>query len=145
VDKTNAGAFVQGDANVATIAAGVYNAKPFQVALAISLRTARAGPGGRGRFYIPVPAGDTVGADGLMSLAEVTGHRDRAKGFLDQVNADSVAAGFGRLVVASGGSITRGVAPALSDVTQVAVGRVFDTIQSRRSVLVEGHVPANLA
>lgn len=105
-----------------------------QVAIAVSLRTARGGPTGKGRFYLPASGYQT---DATLRLSEANANsiRDAAKGFLNALQAT----GNGEFipVVAS----TKGY---LSPVTSVAVGRAFDTIRSRRGDMPEGYVSAAL-
>jgi hypothetical protein len=54
--------------------------------------------------------------------------------FLDNVRA-AMNVGGGPIVIASGGSATKGVAPALRTVSAFRVGGAFDTIRTRRNAL----------
>lgn len=96
---------------------------PSQVALAVSLGTERRGATGRGRFYLPAPAVSLDFSTGQVFAAQCEAVRANAAFFLTQLNT---AAGFGNVVVAS----SKGY---LSPVTSVRVGRVLDTIRSRRT------------
>lgn len=109
-----------------------------QNALAISLETNRRGASGRGRFYLPMPVCnsqpengyqiDSTQANGIaVSVQTMLNEILNAPG-LDNVNnsLDPV------LVVAS----TKGFN---SPVTGVRVGRIVDTIRSRRRALVENY------
>jgi hypothetical protein len=145
VDKTGGGAFVQGDKVGTTAATGTGANFPFQIALAVSLATARAGAGGRGRYYLPVPVGAVSIVDGLLTTSDQSAHLTRSKAFLDGINADMALQGFGRVSVASSGSVTKGLPAGLSTVTNVRVGRVLDTIRSRRNALLERYVTSPLA
>ncbi len=144
VDKTGGGAFVQGDAPANQLAGGTFTGMPFQIAMAVSTMTARSGAGGRGRFYVPVPIG-TLDGSGLLATADQNSATTRAKAFLDGINTDLAAGSWGRLVVASGGSIPKGLPASLSDITGIRVGRVMDTMRSRRSALPESYSVASLA
>jgi hypothetical protein len=64
---------------------------------------------------------------------------DSVRSFLDGVNIDLTAAGWGRVAVASGGSLVTGQGPAVRAVTSVRVGRALDTMRSRRASLLEGY------
>lgn len=113
--------------------AGTGNANhPPQVALAISLRTARQrGRAHAGRFYIPV--GQSVApADGRLSVADATSIAGAATTLISSINAVDPQWNVG---VAS--SVGEG---RLQPVTHVRVGRVLDTIRSRRTSLDEGYV-----
>jgi hypothetical protein len=143
VTRDTLGAYRQGDALVSlpgggTVAVG--SVKPFQVALAVSTRSAFAGPTGRGRFYLPAPIGSVVTPGGVMSAGDQTAHEARAVAFLDAVNTAADAAGYGRCVVASGGSIVYGFPPALHVISHVGVGQAFDTLRSRRGDLPDKDV-----
>jgi hypothetical protein len=104
-----------------------------QTALAISLVTDRRGPTGKGRFYLPMPV-IPLGADfkGQMDIMNLISNRVQV--FLQNVNnAPNVDdAGSFRVVVAS----TKGYNTL---VTGSRVGRVVDTIRSRRGQLSESY------
>lgn len=125
------GSYKQADstsaAQPATVAAPAF---PYQVALALGLRTQRAGQVGRGRVYLPLPVG-SMGIDGTFSETDQTSHLNAFKAFCDTLNTNAAAGGFGRLSVASGGSVLKAIQPALYPVTRVEVGKVPD-IQRRR-------------
>lgn len=111
---------------------GITDAILPQSALAISLNTARRGSSGRGRFYLPMPV---VAVGGDMVVPEVI--RDNmaaaAQTFLNNVyNTPGIDVTDLTPVVAS----TKGF---LSAVTGVRVGRVIDTIRSRRRSIDEGY------
>ena len=99
-----------------------------QLALAVSFGTQRRGPTGKGRVYQPIPGAD-VQADGVYSNAYVAECATRHAGFVNQLNA---AAGFGVVVIAS----SKGY---LTPVQTVKVGRVPDTIRSRRRQMTENY------
>lgn len=104
---------------------------PAQLAMAVSLTTARRGPTGKGRFYLPMP-GIAVTAG---SLTWSDAYRDQAQTacgeFLNNLNnAPGIDVLNLQVVVAS----TKGYNTA---VTGVRVGRVPDTIRSRRRGLPE--------
>lgn len=134
--KGGDGAYIQADSSTVSAAAGL-RVFPNQVALAYTLETNSAGAVGRGRFYLPLPVAGGLEADGRMSDAVRDAHVTRGKTLVDNLNAASAAAGFGRVSVASGGSALKGILPALYPVERVGVGRVLDTIRSRRGALPE--------
>lgn len=109
-----------------------------QSALAISLGTARRGPTGRGRFYIPLPVLDVDAADGFRFNPNVAlAIRDSAATLLNDVNNAPGIDYFGTepevVIASSKGYNTR--------VTTVRVGRIVDTIRSRRNQLAEIYTP----
>lgn len=106
------------------------NTMPPQVALAITLRTAqRRGRASSGRFYIP-HLGGAMDTDGRISAGEAVQTAAAATTFLNDLN--TALDGIGRVAVAS--DIGTG---AINHVTHVEVGRVLDTIRSRRRSLEE--------
>lgn len=103
-----------------------------QLALAISLRTAaRRGLAHAGRIYMPVPV-CPVGGDGRVSVAERAPYITHATSFLDALNA----AGEGWVV----GVVSNVREGGQRRVTNVRVGRVLDTIRSRRTSLDEDYL-----
>lgn len=103
-----------------------------QIALAVTLRTAvNRGLASRGRFYVPVPGwGPTT--DGRLSAETANFYTVAATELLNDLNA---ALPLYRVGVVS----DRG-AGASRPVTYVEVGRVLDTIRSRRTSMPEDHV-----
>ncbi len=107
---------------------------PLQTALVVSLVTGRAGPTGKGRFFLPWPS---KGLDPTFVLSET-----------DRDLLQSVAASFVRGIGSLASPATAGddvvVASSkgyLSPVTGVRVGRVPDTMRSRRNQLLEAFDP----
>lgn len=102
---------------------------PLQTALTISLTSARPGPTGKGRFFIPMP-GAVLDAGHRISSGQVQGFADRAAEFIRDVNA----AGQPVQIFSSKGYA--------SIVTGVRVGRVPDTMRSRRGDMIESYLAA---
>lgn len=104
-----------------------------QVALAVTLNTNRLrGLAARGRFYLPVPSPD-VQADGAITQATAQLFADGATELINDLNA--ILGEQRPIGVASdvrGGSF--------QVVRSVRVGRVYDTIRSRRRALPEDYV-----
>jgi hypothetical protein len=133
--RTNtSGAYEQGDwngQNAGTGAGGVE--MPLQTACCVSLLTARAGATGKGRFFLPQLAKSLDGAF-LYQAGDCTLVATAARGFITDVNAVLSAGGTPlKVVVAS----SKGY---LTPVTQVKVGRVPDTMRSRRNAMAESYV-----
>lgn len=103
------------------------NRHPYQVAYVVSLRTLRAGAPGKGRMYMPCPAGE-VDIFGHISTADRDAMLTAARGTLAAVRS-TVQPEFQVAVVSSKG--------VWSPVTAVRVGRVLDTHRSRRGDLAE--------
>lgn len=105
-----------------------------QTACVVSLRTARRGPTGRGRFYVP---GVTmqVGDNWAWGAGELPGFRAAAQTLLNNINnapqLDSVDVNF-KVVVAS----TKGYN---TEVNGVQVGSLPDTQRRRRNGLEEAY------
>lgn len=110
---------------------------PNQVAMVATLETGQTrGLAHRGRIYLPLPP-MPVGTDGKISEANATGAAATVKGLLDTINA---APGSGRVLIGSKVGVG-----AFRNVTGVSVGRVLDTMRSRRTSLTEGRMTAALA
>lgn len=142
VEKDANGTYVQGEKAMDATGSGTLSVPP-QIALVHSLLTLADGAVGRGRFYLPSPAVGALEANGQITTTSRDAFVTRCKTFLDAVNTSSSNAGFGRVVVASGGSVTKGIPAALRPVTTVAVGRVLDTQRRRRNAINEA--PAGVA
>ena len=109
------------------------NAIP-QLTVATSLLTAvPRGRGSRGRYYLPPTLHTTtVGTDGRLTLAQQAQVGVAGKNLIDGIN--TLYTLIGRVGVASSAGSGR-----FEHVTKVAVGRVVDTMRSRRSKLAEDH------
>jgi hypothetical protein len=136
------GAYAQNDDETVVPCTGSPGKAP-QVALAVSTVTQFAGRTGRGRFYLPLPDYAPL-EQGLLPEVTRQAVLTRAVTFLNAINTAAVANGFGRLCIASGGSVTTNQPPALIPITAVRVGRVLDTMRSRRSALNEAYVQTAL-
>ncbi len=108
---------------------------PFQCSLAVSLGTDRRGSSGRGRYYLPMPAMG-VGADGEISNGDALFCRNSAQTWLNALNnSPGVDNTTGGVIIASGKGFE-------TKVTTVRVGRVVDTVRSRRRSLDEAYTTA---
>lgn len=102
---------------------------PFQVALAVSWKTALATRAGRGRIYLPPLAAGTVD-DGRPSAATVTAVVGGANAFWAALNTAGL-----QLVIRHKGPHTS------TAVSGGNVGNVFDTQRRRRNKLIEVRSP----
>jgi hypothetical protein len=143
VARDASGAFVQG-VTPADVGAVQDSSYPSQVSIAVSLDTAFDGAVGRGRFFIPGP-GTKVLVRGQMTANVVDVIAAAAQGFLNAVNQAAAPLSYGPVAVASAGSVTKGLPPALRTVTRVRVGSRLDTIRSRANALDEQYVALPLA
>lgn len=107
---------------------------PLQTALCVSLVTARPGPTGKGRFFLPFPGVAIEVATKTLNLSGATVMLDRCRDFLVAVNLLTE----GDVSVVS----TKGY---LSTVIGLRVGLVPDTMRSRRGRIPEGYVSRGLA
>lgn len=119
---------------------------PPQCAWVVSLRAGTYANGSplRGRFYLPAPNTSEIDADGRVTVV----NRDIALGwavaFIQEFNddlADRAAQVWSRGAVA--GSNAKGMATTQT-IDEVRVGRVIDTIRSRRGNLIEDYAAANI-
>lgn len=104
-----------------------------QVALAVGLTTPRArGRGHAGRMYIPAGIiNSSFPADGRLTVAEAGGCAGALVNFINACNSVDLATD---VVVFSKADQT------VTQVTGARCGRVYDTIRSRRTSLLEEHV-----
>ena len=110
-----------------------------QVALAVSLGTdIRRGRAARGRFYVPLPNAEVEGTGGAVI----------APGCLSPTNQGNYLIGAHNLVQSINDAVDGYMVGVTSDlglgtqqpVTHVRVGRVLDTIRSRRNDFDEAHM-----
>jgi hypothetical protein len=120
--------------------AGVGTA-PAQIACAVTLRTALArGRGSRGRFYVPAPAVMTsLGTDGRLTTEQAGNLATGAAALLNDINTTYWARDGGLRVAMRVGVASDIGTGIFQPATAVEVGRVPDTIRSRRSSLSEDH------
>lgn len=105
-----------------------------QAACAVSLGTARRGATGRGRFFLPMPV-VSLGDNLLMDEAQRDGIQASAATLVEALGDQPGIDVFGLAVVVSS---SKGYN---SPVTGVRVGRVVDTVRSRRRSLPEQFDP----
>lgn len=113
---------------------------PPQVSLAVTLLGPNPrGAAGRGRVYLPGPAA-AMQADGRISANDASNVANTFAAFINAMN-DAVDGN----VAIVGAATDTGRGPARQSVTGVRVGRVLDTIRSRRSSFPEEPVTATTA
>lgn len=118
-----------------------------QLALAVTLRTARErGRGSRGRFYLPPIGGfSSLGSDGRLTTAVALQQANSAKALIESINLTYWARDGGLrtgMMIGVASNIGSGLFEAA---TRVEVGRVPDTMRSRRSSLSEDHQEVTIA
>jgi hypothetical protein len=106
---------------------------PLQTALVASYGSARPGASGRGRSFLPFQDGSALEADFRVSDTVAQGFATRVGHVIYEINALGAP-----VVVAS----SKGY---LSPVTTVRVGKVPDTMRSRRDRLVEGYIAGSIS
>jgi hypothetical protein len=106
---------------------------PFQVARAVTLHTGRRGASYRGRFFLPLP-NNGIDGDGTYAAAEATDVATQAAFLITGLNAVSSQPEVVVCVAGKNGNTA---------VTGVTVGRVLDTMRSRRRSLKEQY-PADV-
>lgn len=108
---------------------------PTQVSLAVSFGTARRGASGKGRVYLPNPLFAINGASFTIEEPDALAAAAAVGDWLNRLNdVPGVDASAPKVTVASSKGFN-------SDVTTVRVGRVLDTIRSRRTSLDEAYTP----
>lgn len=134
VTKRADGSYVQADGIASVAGTQAKQPMPLQTALCVSLNTGRAGPTGKGRFFLPWPALSLDMTDKRLPVAQVEGFIDNVQAWL---NTTQTAMGEGLVVVSSKGYI--------SEVVSVRIGRAPDTMRSRREDAPEGYITLPLA
>jgi hypothetical protein len=125
----------------APIAGTASGAFPAQLAVAATLRTARSrGRGARGRFYLPqvAPVG-VMGAGGTMSAGNALSIAEGAAKLIVELNNTYFARNLGLGVLMRVGVASNVGTGVFEEALSVDVGRVVDTIRSRRSSLPEDY------
>jgi hypothetical protein len=128
------GSYVQGLTDVTQPGTQAQQGIPLQTALVASLKTLRPGPTGKGRIFLPFPAKPIDVNAKTISFGDAQDIANTTKAFL---NALAGVMTFAPQVVSSKGYMT--------PVTGVRVGRVPDTMRSRRSDVIEGYAEVPLA
>ena len=105
-----------------------------QTAMAVSLNSSRRGASGKGRFYVPMFSGTVVAASLLCVATDAQGLAVAAATLVSALNDQPGIDPFPqlRVVIAS----TKGV---VSPVESIRVGRVIDTMRSRRRQMPESY------
>lgn len=134
VKRDAAAEYLQSDDNVVVGGAlGAIN-MPTQIALCVSLYTLRNDASGKGRVFLPWPGWSPDVSNRLLPVDVTQEAAQRMRGLINDING---ALGFGNVsVVSSKGFI--------NPVVGVRVGRVPDTIRSRRDRRDEGYVTRTL-
>lgn len=108
-----------------------------QLSLAVTTTTAlKRGRGHAGRFYPPTGLLNIGATDGRITSAQASDNAISAATLIRDINT-VVGAGSRCVVFSKAGQLAQ-------DITGVKVGRVVDTMRSRRTSLLEEHVPAAL-
>lgn len=118
---------------------GVANMGPAQLSIAATLRGANPrARAGKGRMYFPVSAlcVSNLGTDGRVSTVNAKKYSDAVAFLLARIGDAYFTAG----VAASPGIASRQGAGAFQSAREVTVGRVVDTVRSRRNKLAEDFV-----
>lgn len=133
VETRDDGSYLQGDWTGDLPGAMAKQPVPLQTALCVSLSTARPGPTGKGRFFLPWPALSLDADDKRIPIVQAQSALDQA---VQLVRGAGDILGEDPVVVSSKGYV--------STVTGLKVGRVPDTMRSRREDLVESYLLAPL-
>lgn len=104
---------------------------PPQCSVVASLRTPTAGPRGRGRMYLPVPAVAALVNSGRIGPGPRQGFADGLQLFFNDWNADALTAPVG---------VASGMGGFVTTVTRIEIGDVVDTQRRRRDALPEDYL-----
>lgn len=110
---------------------------PPQVALVVSLQTARRGPGGKGRIYLPTPVLTLDAATMTVQLPVLESVRGSVATWINALNN---APGVDVLNLDACVSSTKGYN---TRVDSVKLGRALDTMRSRRRALLEAYTASS--
>lgn len=111
---------------------------PPQIALCVTTEAEDRGPGRLGRFFLPGPA-ISLDTDGRLSTGGVATYSGLITQFLKDVS-DSIDAPF-TLVGSSMLNVSAVGAGTSQVVKRIRLGRVYDTLRTRRSAMDEAYVP----
>jgi hypothetical protein len=107
-----------------------------QATIAVTLLTeVSRGRASKGRFYLP-PAVRSLGIDGRLAIADADAIETSARTWLGAINGTAQVSNVAVMSKLGDGTT--------HDVTAVGVGRVVDTMRSRRRSLLEGRTPLAL-
>lgn len=110
---------------------------PSNVALCVTTISDTRGPAQRGRFYLPPPQGE-LGTDWRMSLALVTTYEATVRSFLKAMSdAIDIPDTLESSDMVNVSDRPVGSAGTIQSVDHIEIGRVCDTVQSRRRQLLE--------
>lgn len=113
--------------------------QPDQIAVAVSLLTAKPGRSGRGRVYLPVLSIAGI-VNSRLTTAQAQAFATDFAVFLDAIKSDTTV-GVGPFPICIQSRKGPGVPP---PVNRVQVGDVFDTQRRRRDKLVENYASADV-
>jgi hypothetical protein len=108
-----------------------------QTALVVGLYTPLNDLCGRGRMFLPMPGLPLIKESCQISDANAQMVADALAAFFDGVSDASASTGNGRLILASQGSVARGIPPENRPITEIRVGKTYDTMRSRRAQIAE--------
>lgn len=127
------GSYLQADWDGAFAGNQAQQPMPLQTALCVSLISARSGPTGKGRIFLPWPALSLDADDKRIPVAQLTPFLGYVRTFLS--NVAGIMTEDPRVVSSKGYA---------SPVTTVKIGRVADTMRSRRGDMTEGYLSTPL-
>jgi hypothetical protein len=110
-------------------------AYPYQVANVVTLSSSASSGAKLGRIFLPSPT-VPVGNDGTYPAAAASDCLNSVKTCFQAINALPMSV---VVAVASGGSVPKGLPARNYPVVQLRVGRVLDTMRSRRNQLAEAY------
>jgi len=115
------------------------NRQPPQIALVATLVGANKGPGHFGRLYLPGPA-KAVADDLRLTITDSTGYLDLVTDFLKDVSDAIDLEVLTQSACVNVSPIGGGGDGTIQEVDHVEVGRVYDTLRTRRRSLLEERV-----
>lgn len=115
------------------------NRFPPQIALVVTTVADNRGPARFGRFYLPGPAA-TLETDFRLSVENTTAYAEKATEFLKDLSGAIDVPGTIQSSAGINVSTRGSVDGTKQEIDHVEVGRVYDTLRTRRNALVEERV-----
>lgn len=112
--------------------ASINYALPPECSIVVSLRTTLPGPRRRGRMYFPPLGTDSVTVNGQLGGTHQTSLADCMQDYFNAFNSNST--------IAATAFVASDAAQALTAITSIQVGNVYDAQRRRRNALQEAYV-----
>lgn len=125
---------------------GASQTVPDQIAVVVTLLTARAGRTGKGRIYLPILTAN-IEAGGVMQASQITALGTGLKTLFDGINTSIVALDATARVAVQSKTASSNIGEGYTGaaVVNISIGNVMDTQRRRRASLTETYTTRALA